>query len=187
MRKPFLAVVTAAATLASMLGAAPAAPGRRPATNRAVGGRDTVATNRGTIRLIGIDTPERDKCGCEAATQLASRVTPPGSVIRLTNQLRNGLRRARQLASPSPAITATGSPVGRRRCHHRSPDGPQLAPKAVRHTGWFRRTRTEARCIPPTKTQWTLAVLESAKRVRPNAGACAAVRPRRTAVGRAQS
>ena len=41
--------------------------------------------------------------------------------------------------------------------------------------------------IPPTKTQWTLAVLESAKRVRPNAGACAAVRARRTAVGRALS
>jgi micrococcal nuclease len=46
---------------------------------------DTVETTRGTVRLIGIDTPERGRCGYEAATRHAQSIAPEGSRIRLGN------------------------------------------------------------------------------------------------------
>src|SRR6478736_4695594 len=46
---------------------------------------DTVRTTLGTVRLIGIDTPERGRCGSNKATRLARRLAPVGSTIRLTN------------------------------------------------------------------------------------------------------
>jgi endonuclease YncB( thermonuclease family) len=49
---------------------------------------DTVVTSRGTVRLIGVDTPESGKCGSAAATALAQRIAPAGSVIRLVNPKR---------------------------------------------------------------------------------------------------
>lgn len=85
MRKTLLAVAATVATLAPILVVTPVAQAAGPTrVVRWVDG-DTVVTNRGTIRLIGVDTPERGICGYEAATQLASRVAPAGSVIRLVN------------------------------------------------------------------------------------------------------
>jgi micrococcal nuclease len=46
---------------------------------------DTVETTRGTVRLIGIDTPERGSCGYAAATRHALAIAPVGSRIRLGN------------------------------------------------------------------------------------------------------
>jgi endonuclease YncB( thermonuclease family) len=46
---------------------------------------DTVVTTRGTVRVIGVDTPELGACGSQAATQLAQATAPPGSVVRLGN------------------------------------------------------------------------------------------------------
>lgn len=46
---------------------------------------DTVETNRGTVRLIGIDTPERGRCGSLAARRNAESIAPAGSRIRLRN------------------------------------------------------------------------------------------------------
>src|SRR6478752_3137089 len=46
---------------------------------------DTVETTAGTVRLIGIDTPERGQCGYTKATTRAKRLAPVGSRIRLTN------------------------------------------------------------------------------------------------------
>src|SRR3954464_856821 len=46
---------------------------------------DTVVTDRGTVRLIGVDTPERGKCGYVAATNLARQLAPAGAAIRLGN------------------------------------------------------------------------------------------------------
>ena len=46
---------------------------------------DTVLTSRGTVRLIGVDTPERGTCGYTAALLHARRIAPAGSVIRLAN------------------------------------------------------------------------------------------------------
>ena len=46
---------------------------------------DTVVTTAGTVRLIGIDTPERGRCGYRAAKRVATRIAPPGSRIQLVN------------------------------------------------------------------------------------------------------
>jgi micrococcal nuclease len=39
----------------------------------------------GTVRLIGIDTPERGRCGYAAATRHARALAPAGSLVRLGN------------------------------------------------------------------------------------------------------
>lgn len=46
---------------------------------------DTLVTNKGTIRLIGVDTPEKGRCGSAKATKVAQRRAPAGSVVRLGN------------------------------------------------------------------------------------------------------
>ena len=46
---------------------------------------DTVVTNRGTIRLIGVDTPEKGRCGAATATRWAKKKAPAGSTVRLGN------------------------------------------------------------------------------------------------------
>ncbi len=46
---------------------------------------DTVKTTKGTIRLVGVDTPERGRCGYLKATRIAKRTAPAGTVIRLGN------------------------------------------------------------------------------------------------------
>lgn len=46
---------------------------------------DTVVTNRGTVRLIGVDTPEIGRCGAAMTKRLAQRLAPAGSRIRLGN------------------------------------------------------------------------------------------------------
>ena len=46
---------------------------------------DTVVTSKGTVRLIGVDTPERGRCGAGTATAYAKRLAPAGSTIKLGN------------------------------------------------------------------------------------------------------
>ena len=46
---------------------------------------DTVVTSRGTIRLIGVDTPETGRCGAATATSWAKKWAPAGSTVRLGN------------------------------------------------------------------------------------------------------
>lgn len=83
MRRTLLAV--ALAVIASLLVVTPAADAVQPVrVVRWVDG-DTVVTNRGTVRLIGVDTPERGRCGYRAATRLARASAPAGTVIELGN------------------------------------------------------------------------------------------------------
>jgi endonuclease YncB( thermonuclease family) len=84
MRTTLLALGAAVATMASLLVAAPSASAATQTARivRWVDG-DTVVTSRGTIRLIGVDTPERGRCGYAAATRLARRIAPVGSAVRL--------------------------------------------------------------------------------------------------------
>jgi endonuclease YncB( thermonuclease family) len=46
---------------------------------------DTVVTSKGTVRLIGVDTPESGACGAGTATAYARTLAPVGSTIRLGN------------------------------------------------------------------------------------------------------
>jgi len=85
LRKTILAVLVIVATIASLLAAAPIAQAGGPVrVVRWVDG-DTVVTNQGTVRLIGVDTPERGRCGYAAAARLATQIAPNGSIIGLGN------------------------------------------------------------------------------------------------------
>lgn len=46
---------------------------------------DTVKTSKGTVRLIGVDTPERNRCGYSKAKKYARAWAPVGSRIKLGN------------------------------------------------------------------------------------------------------
>ena len=46
---------------------------------------DTVKTTKGTIRLVGVDTPDRGRCGYTKATRIAKRTAPKGTVVRPGN------------------------------------------------------------------------------------------------------
>lgn len=78
---------TIVAALAAALLFAPAAPALADTTTKArvirVIDGDTVVTTKGTVRLIGIDTPERGKCGWESATSKAEHLAPRGAIVRL--------------------------------------------------------------------------------------------------------
>lgn len=44
---------------------------------------DTVETSAGTVRIIGIDAPERGECGYDVATALVATLVGPGDPITL--------------------------------------------------------------------------------------------------------
>jgi endonuclease YncB( thermonuclease family) len=46
---------------------------------------DTVVTDLGKIRLIGVNAPDRKACGYKAAKRLAKRLAPVGSTVTLTD------------------------------------------------------------------------------------------------------
>jgi micrococcal nuclease len=46
---------------------------------------DTVVTDLGKVRLIGINAPDRKECGYKAAKKLAKKLAPKGSTITLTD------------------------------------------------------------------------------------------------------
>lgn len=44
---------------------------------------DTIETSHGRVRLIGIDTPEREECGYDAAEALLQQYLPEGAAVTL--------------------------------------------------------------------------------------------------------
>ena len=54
-----------------------------PVTFSAVVDGDTVETSQGTVRLIGIDSPERGECGHDEASMAIGRVVSVGDVVTL--------------------------------------------------------------------------------------------------------
>jgi endonuclease YncB( thermonuclease family) len=45
---------------------------------------DTVVTTQGTVRLIGVNAPDLQECGYQAATRIAEALAPEGAVVTLT-------------------------------------------------------------------------------------------------------
>jgi len=79
-----LVVAVASILCVSAAGSADASGPRSVKVVRWVDG-DTAETTAGTVRLIGVDTPERGACGSKRATALAQRLAPAGARIRLRN------------------------------------------------------------------------------------------------------
>ena len=46
---------------------------------------DTVVTDLGTIRLIGVNAPDKKACGYRTATKLAATLAPAGTIVTLTS------------------------------------------------------------------------------------------------------
>src|SRR5262245_26537921 len=95
MRKIILAVLATAGLLTAPSAASatgtpvPAFAGTTRANARVLGwvDGDTVRTTKGTVRLIGMDTPERGQNCYNAATRSARRMAPAGSRIVLVRVL----------------------------------------------------------------------------------------------------
>ena len=86
--------------LAASLMAAPATAGAAPVEVPAAGNTttarvtkivdgDTIRTTKGTIRLVGIDTPERGRCNAAKATAKTRTLVPVGSRVKLTRPAGN--------------------------------------------------------------------------------------------------
>ena len=80
--------------LATSLMTAPATAGPTPAVVPTAGDTttarvtkivdgDTIRTTKGTIRLVGIDTPERGRCNAAKATAKTRKLVPVGSRVKL--------------------------------------------------------------------------------------------------------
>lgn len=63
---------------------ATAPPAAARATVVSVIDGDTIESSAGTVRLIGIDAPERDECGYAEAAAQVSALLGPGAAITLT-------------------------------------------------------------------------------------------------------
>ena len=50
---------------------------------------DTIRTTKGTIRLVGIDTPEQGRCNATKATAKTRKLVPVGSRVTLTRPVGN--------------------------------------------------------------------------------------------------
>src|SRR4249919_3556911 len=90
MKRIVTVLVAVAVALVALLSATPAEAASSKVTwtqakvVRWVDG-DTVVTTHGTIRLIGVDTPERGRCGYTTATNWAKKWAPAGTTVRLGN------------------------------------------------------------------------------------------------------
>lgn len=61
-----------------------APPGAAAAVVVSVTDGDTVGTSAGTVRIIGIDAPERGECGYDDASSYVSGLLPEGDTVTLT-------------------------------------------------------------------------------------------------------
>jgi endonuclease YncB( thermonuclease family) len=78
-------IVTAIAAVVASLGVVPPAQAdSATATVDHWSDGDTVVTTAGTVRLIGINAPDKKACGYEAATRLAESLAPQGTTVTLT-------------------------------------------------------------------------------------------------------
>jgi endonuclease YncB( thermonuclease family) len=117
---------------------------------------DTVETSRGTVRLIGVDTPEIGQCGAAEATRLATKWAPRGTWVRLVNpkSVRNKDKYGRKLRY----VKVMRRDIGHAQIRHGAiarydgRDGYQWHPKQTK----YRRSDavTPHRCVhAPTPTR----------------------------------
>ena len=71
---------------------------------------DTVVTDQGAVRLIGMNAPDYGACGYRAAIRSAERLAPRGTEIRLTNP--GGVRDTDGFGRLLRYVAADGQDVG---------------------------------------------------------------------------
>src|SRR6478735_3501595 len=103
---------------------------------------DTVVTNHGRVRLIGVDTPEKGRCGAVTATKWAKRWAPVGSTVKLGNpkSVKNKDRYGRNLryVVRGKVNVSKSQIVKGARARYDSTDGYQWHP---RQTGYHKADR----------------------------------------------
>jgi endonuclease YncB( thermonuclease family) len=106
---------------------------------------DTVDTSKGRVRLIGVDTPEKGRCGAGAATATARRLAPVGSTIRLGNPTsvkdRDRYQRHLRYVDRGGVDIAARQIVKGARARYDSRDGYQWHPRQTRYRTLDRRYR----------------------------------------------
>jgi endonuclease YncB( thermonuclease family) len=105
---------------------------------------DTIRTTKGTIRLVGIDTPERGRCNAARATAKTRKLVPVGSKVRLTRPAGNNNRDryGRYLRYVSRNGVDVGGALikaGLADARYDSRDGYPRHPKQARYRAWDAR------------------------------------------------
>ena len=77
-------LMAAPATAGPPPGVVPAAGNTTTARVTKIVDGDTIRTTKGTIRLVGVDTPERGRCNAAKATAKTRKLVPVGSRVTLT-------------------------------------------------------------------------------------------------------
>jgi endonuclease YncB( thermonuclease family) len=107
---------------------------------------DTIRTTKGTIRVIGIDTPEAGRCNAAKATANARRIAPVGSRVRLTlpsgqnNTDRHG-RKLRYVSRNGIDLGGAQIKAGLADARFDSRDGYPWHPKQTDYRRWDKRYR----------------------------------------------
>jgi endonuclease YncB( thermonuclease family) len=141
--------------LAASLMVTPAAAGQAPGVMLPAGNTttarvtkivdgDTIRTTKGTIRLVGIDTPERGRCNAAKATAKTRKLVPVGSRVTLTRPKGNNNtdRYGRYLRYVSRnGIDVGGALIkaGLADARYDSRDGYPRHPKQARYRSWDAR------------------------------------------------
>lgn len=106
---------------------------------------DTVVTTRGTVRLIGIDTPEAGACGSAKATAIGKRLAPVGSRIVLRNpksvQNRDGYNRLLRYVNHGKVDIGIRQIAGGSRARYDSRDGYDHHPRQGKYVKADRRNK----------------------------------------------
>jgi endonuclease YncB( thermonuclease family) len=105
---------------------------------------DTLRTTKGTIRLIGVDTPEVGRCNAAKATRNARRLVPVGSVVRLAlpsgqNARDAYSRKLRYVTRNGVDLGAAQIKAGVADARYDSRDGYPRHPKQVDYRRWDAR------------------------------------------------
>lgn len=134
---------------------------------------DTVVTTRGTIRLVGVDTPERGRCGYAAATRKARRVAPNGSFVRIIDprsvQNKDAYGRLLRYVNRGSRDVGAAQIKAGARARYDSRDGYAHHPRQARYRGLDARHR-DYRCAKSSGQQ-------ASGSVRPNGWNCPAHAP----------
>lgn len=104
---------------------------------------DTIRTTKGTVRLIGVDTPEVNRCNAAQATANARRLAPVGSTVKLIKPKGNNKDRYGRLLRyvTGKGVDIGGSQIkkGLADARYDSVDGYPRHPKQAKYRAWDKR------------------------------------------------